>query len=249
MLRRVLAIILVLVCAVGVISYQVTRPSRAPANPRVFVPSPTLFLDLSPSFRTSIADAYYLYMIQYYGEHVFGDERLDSLPAMTRLVTTLSPHFTRGYLFSAFALIDAGRPDVAYEILQKGFKANPQEWRFPAYLAFFVYTFGEKGSAKNEAAADWYQEAAAIPGSPSYLPRLTARLLAKTGEREKAILLWGQGYLAGDKYARKKAVEGIRTVLPEGREATLKALTPLTDTMPKDDFEALLSDLFPEGSL
>ena len=249
MLRRVLAVILVLACAGGVVAYQATRPGKAPADPRVFVPSPKFFLDFSPSYRTSIADAYYLYMIQYYGEHVTGDGRLDSLPAMTRLVTTLSPQFTRGYLFSAFALIDAGRPDVAYEILQKGFEANPEEWRFPAYLAFFVYTFGEKGEAKNKVAADWYQKAAAIPGSPSYLPRLAGRLLAKTGEREKAILMWGQAYLAGDKYARKKAVEGIRTVLPEGREATLKALAPLSDTMPKDDFEALLSDLFPEGEL
>lgn len=247
MLRRVVTVILVLACAAGVIAYQATRPGKAPANPRVFVPSPTFFLDFSPSFRTSIADAYYLYMIQYYGEHVSGDGRLDSLPAMTRLVTTLSPHFTRAYLFSAFGLIDAGRPDVAYDILQKGFKANPGEWRFPAYLAFFIYTFGEKGPVKNELAADWYQKAAAIPGSPSYLPRLAARLLVKTGEREKAILMWGQAYLAGDKYARKKSVNGIRSVLPEGREASLKVLAPLRDTMPEADFKALLADLFPEG--
>ena len=64
----------------GVVAYQVTRPAKAPANPRVFVPSPQFFLDFSPSFRTSIADAYYLHMVQYYGEHVKGDGRLDSLP-------------------------------------------------------------------------------------------------------------------------------------------------------------------------
>ena len=249
MLRRALAVIVVVACAGGVVAYQATRPGKAPANPRVFVPSPKFFLDFSPSFRTSIADAYYLYMIQYYGEHVTGDGRLESLPAMTRLVTTLSPHFTRAYLFSAFALIDAGRPDVAYEILQKGFKANPGDWHFPAYLAFFVYTYGGKGTAKDQAAAAWYERAAAIPGSPSYLPRLAAHMLAKTGEREKAILMWGQAYLAGDKYARAKAVSGIRSVLPQGREAKLKALAPLSDTMPKAEFEALLADLFPQGKL
>jgi tetratricopeptide (TPR) repeat protein len=248
-LRRALAVILVLACAGGVIAYQATRPGKAPANPRVFVPSPKFFLDFSPSFRTSIADAYYLYMIQYYGEHVTGDRRLESLPAMTRLVTTLSPHFTRAYLFSAFALIDAGRPDVAYEILQEGFKANPDDWHFPAYLAFFIYTYGEKGQGNSEAAAAWYEKAAAIPGSPSYLPRLAARMLEKTGDREKAILMWGQAYLAGDKYAREKAVDGILSTLPEGREAKLKALAPLSETMPKAGFEALLADLFPEGEL
>jgi hypothetical protein len=251
-LRRVLVVLVVLVCAGGVVAYQATRPARAPANPRVFVPSPQFFSDFSPSFRTSIADAYYLMMVQYYGEHVASDGRLDSLPAMAELVTTLSPHFTRAYLFAAFALIDAGRPDVAYDLLLKGFKANPDEWRFPAYAAFFVYTYGEKGTAKDKVAADLYKKAASIPGSPSYLPRLAARLLLKTGEagaKEKAILLWGQGYLAGDKYARQKAVEGIRSVLPEGREAILKALAPLSDTMPKAEFEALLADLFPDGKL
>lgn len=249
MLRRALVIVVVLLCAAGVAAYQVTRPAKAPANPRLFVPSPQFFRDFSPSFRTSIADAYYLWMVQYYGEHIASDGRLDSFPAMAELVTRLSPRFTSAYLFGAFSLIDAGRPDIAYEILQRGFEANPREWRFPAYLAFFVYTFGEKGSAKDKAAAVWYQKAAAIPGSPSYLPRLAARMLAKTGNREKAILLWGQAYLAGDKYARAKAVSGIRSVLPQGREAKLKALAPLSDTMPKADFEALLADLFPEGKL
>lgn len=249
MLKRALLVALVLFCAGGVVVYQVSRPARAPADPRVFVPSPRFFQEFSPSFRTSIADAYYLMMVQYYGEHVAGDGRLDSLPAMTRLVTALSPRFTRAYLFSAFALIDAGRPDVAYDILQKGFESNPEEWRFPAYLGFFIYTYGEPGPEKNSVAADWYQKAAAVPGSPSYLPRLAAHLAAKSGEREKAIVMWGQAYLAGDKYSREKAVDEIRKLLPEGGEETLKALAPLSDTMPKADLEQLLADVFPEGTL
>ncbi len=72
MLRRVVAIVVVVACAAGVVAYQATRPAKAPADPRVFVPSPRFFLDFSPSFRTSIADAYYLNMVQYYGEHVNG---------------------------------------------------------------------------------------------------------------------------------------------------------------------------------
>jgi tetratricopeptide (TPR) repeat protein len=242
-LRRALAILVVLACAGGVVVYQVTRPARAPADPRVFVPSPQFFEDFSPSFRTSIADAYYLAMVQYYGEHVNGDGRLDSLPAMVNLVTALSPHFTRAYMFGAFALIDAGRPDVAYEVLQKGFKANPDDWHFPAYLGFFAYRYGE-GENKNLAAAQWYQKAAEIPGSPDYLPRLAAALLAKGGEEEKAILMWGQAYLAGDKYARKKAVDGLERLLPQDKEARMKALAVLVDTMPKAELDQLIAELF-----
>ena len=50
----------VLACAGGVVAYQVSRPARAPADPRVFVPSAAFFLDFSPSFRTSVADAYHM---------------------------------------------------------------------------------------------------------------------------------------------------------------------------------------------
>ncbi len=243
MLRRLFVVLVVLTCGAGVVAYQVTRPARAPANPKAFVPSPKFFQDFSPSFRTSIADAYYLMMVQYYGEHVSGDGKLDSLPAMAELVTSLSPHFTRAYLFSAFALIDAGRPDVAYELLKKGFKENSDNWRFPAYLGFFAYRYGS-GEEKNLTAAKWYQTAAAIPGSPDYLDRLAAALLAKGGEREKAVLMLGQAYLAGDKYAREKAVTGLKYILPEDKEARMRALAPLYDTMPKAEVDMLIAELF-----
>jgi hypothetical protein len=238
-----MAALVVLTCAGVVVAYQVTRPARAPADPRVFVPSPRFFHDFSPSFRTSIADAYYLSMIQYYGEHIAGDGRLDSLPQMTDLVTELSPRFTRAHLFGAFALIDAGRPDLGYVLLERGFRNNPDTWLFPAYLAFFTYEYGDDED-KALLAAEWYEKAAAIPGSPAYLPRLAAALLAKGGEEEKAILMWGQAYLAGDKYAREKAVKGLEEILPRDEEARMKAVAPLYDTMPKSGFEALVAELF-----
>jgi len=243
MLRRVLAVSLILVCSAGVVAYQVTRPAQAPADPRVFVPSPKLFLDFSPSFRTSLADAYYLYMIQYYGEHVKGDGRLDSLPAMVRLVTELSPHFTKAYLFGAFALIDARQPGVSYEILKRGFEANPGNWRFPSYLGYFVYAFASNRD-KDRVAADWYSQAAAISGSPAYLQRLAAVLLGKGGETRKAILMWGQVYSAGDKYFRPKAVDGLDRILPADKVARMKAVAPLQGTMSQKDFAALITELF-----
>jgi hypothetical protein len=242
-LRRLLALVVVLICAGGVVAYQASRPARAPADPRVFVPSPAFFLDFSPSFRTSVADAYYLYMVQYYGEHVTGDGRLDSLPAMVRLVTALSPHFTRAYLFGAFALIDARQPGVSYEILKRGFGANPGEWRFPSYLGFFVYAFSTNKD-KDRIAADWYSKAAAIPGSPAYLKRLAAVLLGKGGETGKALQMWGQVYAAGDKYSRQKAVAGLDRILPTDKLARMKAVAPLQSTLSPKDFEALIAELF-----
>ena len=73
------------------------------------MPSPRFFLDFSPSFRTSIADVYYLNMVQYYGEHHEEAAELDSLKAMVDLVTSAESrvHDGRTY-FGAFALLDAG---------------------------------------------------------------------------------------------------------------------------------------------
>jgi tetratricopeptide (TPR) repeat protein len=242
-LRRALLVVFVVACAVGVVAYQVTRPERAPAGPKVFVPSPAFFQDFSPSFRTSIADAYYLMMVQYYGEHVSGDGKLDSLPAMTDLVTSLSPHFQRAYLFGAFALIDAGRTDAAYALLEKGYKDNPDDWRFPAYLGFFSYHYGS-GEDKNLRASRWYEKAAAIDGSPSYLARLAAVLATKGGDDEKAVLMWGQAYLAGDKYSQQRAVDELDKILPEEKGSRMKALAPLYGTMPEAEFNALVAELF-----
>ena len=128
----------------------------------------------------------------------------------------LSPHFTRAYLFGAFALLDAGGRGSATRSCRRGFKENPDDWHYPAYLGFFAYTL-RWGEDKARIAAEWYQKAAAIPGRPDYIQRLAAALLAKGGERQKAILMWGQVYVAGDKYARQKAVDGLEHILPKTR--------------------------------
>ena len=64
---------------------------------------------------------------------------------------------------------------------------------------------------------------------------------------EKAIVLWGQVYADGDKYV---APEGRgrtwRRILPADKEARMKALAPLVDTMPKDEFDQLIAELFTE---
>lgn len=246
-MRRLLALAVVVVCAAVVVAYQVTRPAQAQGDARVFVPSASFYLDFSPSFRTSLADVYYLAMVQYYGEHVNGDGRLDALPQMVDLVTRLSPRFTRTYFFAAFALVDAREPGVAYEALQRGFEENPQDWEFPAHLGFFVYTYASNRD-KARIAAEWYQRAAEIPGRPSYVPRLAAALMAKGGEREKAILMWVQVYANGDKYSRRKAVEGLDRILPAEERARMKALAPLADTMPEAQLRELIAQLLGDSA-
>ena len=107
-MRRVFVIVALLAGLAGVATFQLTQRHVANADARVFVPSSRFYLDFSPSFRTTIADAYWLSTVQYYGEHLKSDGRFDSLAAMLDLVTELSPRFVRPYQFGAYALLVDG---------------------------------------------------------------------------------------------------------------------------------------------
>lgn len=242
-MRRFIIAAVVIACVGIVIGYQTSRPERRAGDPRVFIPSGGFFEDVSPAFRTSIADSYFLSMVQYYGEHIEGDGRLDSMADMVDLVTRLSPRFIKAYTFGTFALLDAGEGAKAYEILQRGVDANPEDWNLPALAGMLIYLYGE-GDTKYEVAADWYEKAAAVEGSPAYLDRLAAVITAKSGETEKAALMWAQVYADGDKYSKKKAVENLDRLLPRGKEARMRAVAPLAETMSQETFDELLERLF-----
>jgi hypothetical protein len=243
MARRAILFLLLLVCIAGVVGYQATRPRSASGSVRAFVPSARFYLDFSPSFRTTIADAYWLSTVQYYGEHVTGDHRLDALPQMLDLVTRLSPGWAEPYLFGSFALVDAGRADAGYKLLLRGAKARPHDWRVATMLGDFIYTYASNAD-KARRAATWYQKAAAMPGRPAYVPRLAADLLAKGGEAQKAALLWAQIYGQGDKYARQKAVLALNTILPKDKQARMKAVALLAPVMSRTALSDLVAELF-----
>jgi len=234
--------VILLVCVALIVGYQV-RQQRIPSEGGgTFVPPPAFFLDASPSFRTSIADAYYLGMMQYYGANM-QSHQLQALPEMTELITTLSPKFLTAYYFGSFALVDAGHPELGKALLETGFENNPQDVRLPLMLAFFSYHYGE-GKDKSLEAARWYQRAAKLPGAPEHIDRLIAVMLGKGGETEKAIIMWGQVYADGDELARQKAVDGLNRILPEEKVARMKAAAPLYQTMSKEAADALVAELF-----
>lgn len=243
LVRRIVVVALVALCVGVVIGYQSDRPAAATPNPVVFVPSPGFYKNFSPGVRATLADVYWLYTIQYYGEHLKSDHRLDSLPAMVRLVTALSPHFTEAYFFGAFAMIDVGRPAVAYALLQQGFKANPNDWRFPFYLGFFAYTYAS-GVHKDQVAAQWYAAAARLPGAPEFVPRMAAELATRGSSRQTAIDLWTQVYCQGDKYAQQKAVAALDQLLPKDKVAREKAVAALQGAVPRALFDQFVADLF-----
>jgi tetratricopeptide (TPR) repeat protein len=242
MLRRVAIAALIVFCLAGVVAYQATRSPRVTGDPHVFVPSPRFYEDLSGTYGTSIADAYWLYTVQYYGEHLKSDNRFDALPEMLDVITTLSPHFKHAYFFGAVALLDYGSPKLAYTLLERGFRANPTDWHFPFYLGFLVYTYADNKD-KALIAARWYDKAAKLPGRLPTVPRLAAALYQKGHEREKAMALWAQVYGEGDKYAQQKAMKALDELLPRERIAREKAVAGLKPFVTPDRWLQLVTQL------
>ena len=236
MLRRVLLVLTFVVCALGVVGYQATRPEKGSSSPRVFVPSAQFFTDFSPSFRTTIADAYWLRTVQYYGEHVNGDRQFDSLWPMLDLITRLSPRFVRPYRFGAFALLDGGRADLGYELLKRGHAANPDEWALLTHLGMFSYQYGSSPD-KDVIAAEWYQKASELPDAPEWVGRVAARLLVKGGERQKATMQWAQVYGVGDQYSRVQALAEIDKLLPVDPAARQREVASLAEFVPGELFD------------
>jgi len=240
--RRLALIVVFLACAGVVVGYQASRSTAESRIGQPFVPSPQFFLDFSPSYRATIADAYWLQTIQYYGEHVGTDQEFDRLKPMLDLVSKLSPRFERAYLFGAYALLDAGLGDDAYRLLERGFAENPAAWRLATNAGILMYSYGPE-DVKRDVAARWFEKAAAIPEAPEYVSRIAARLLGEGGETEKAIALYAELYATGDKYSREKALAGLDKILPADPVARREALEQVRDLIAPETFDELLQAL------
>ncbi len=246
MLRRVVAIVVVVACAAGVVAYQVTRPAKAPADPRVFVPSPRFFLDFSPELphvdRRRLLSEHGAVLRRARDER----RRLESLPAMVDLVTALSPHFMRPYRFGAFALVDAGRPDLSVEAAASAaFRANPTEWGFPCLPGLLrLSVWLRQQEAERPGGRPLVREGGRHPGEPR-LP------LSPCGDADRQGRGRGEGgrHVGSGVCGRRQvlAAEGRRRaerILPKDKQARMKAVAPLYRTMPKAEFEALIAELF-----
>lgn len=251
-LRRSLVWALLTGCLAAVVAYQTTRPLAAAGEPRVFVPSPVYYEKLPESWQLTVADTYWLYLIQYYGEHIRGDYRFDSLPELLDLVTTLSPHWERPYLFGAYALLDMdrgrGRPDLSYELLERGYAENPDDWRIPFNLGIFAYWFGAKlpqleGQDKDQVAAQWMDAAAKLPGHLPIIPRLAADLYSKGDDTALAVALLAQAYTEGDDNSKAGAVADLKELLRARPKKRQEILDQLKSSLPRDTYDGLVTQL------
>ena len=160
----------------------------------VLVRSPELMKVATLEYGTLAADIYWTRAVQYYGtKHLGQDTNLESLWPLLDVATTLDPNLLPAYRFGATFLSQpeprgAGRPDLAVKLLQRGLKANPDNWRLYQDLGN-IYYLESKDYAK---AGEAYREGSKNPSSAAWMKIMAARFLEKGESRETAVMLWSE---------------------------------------------------------
>jgi len=143
---------------------------------------------------------------------------------MLDLITDLDPHFRIVYYFGGIVLaLEADQVDRSNALLEKGMKHHPDYWKFPFFIGF--NRFYHQGDLLG--AAEYISRAAALPGSPDYLPKLAASMYAKAGRTEDAVaLLEAMAETVDEDWLKRKFRKKIQDLkrgkVPEGVENILK---------------------------
>jgi tetratricopeptide (TPR) repeat protein len=207
-----LAVVVLAVLMTAVVGLQVVLAERAPAPianaSLLYIRSGGFLTRAALSYRSLLADIYWIRTVQHYGgtkrvqERVQdGTRRYDLLYPLLDLTTALDPQFDIVYRFGAIFLAEpfpggAGRPDQAIALLEKGLAAQPGDWDLAQQIGFIHYWWRRDYTA----AADWFNRASQMPDAPAWLSALAAVTLAEGGSFDGSRRLWQQVLNDGDAY-------------------------------------------------
>ena len=207
-----MALVAGLACA---ISLQVARerwyPAVASPVDEVYFTSGEGVGRLALSFKSVLADVYWIRAIQYFAATRLKGQaapRQDLLYPLLEVATTLDPAFNIAYRFGAVFLAEGrlrglSHPDLAVKLLDKGFANNPHKWQY-LYDKAFVYYWTYRDA---RTAAHWFAEAGKVPRSPEWLPGLAGYMLAQGGDRRSSRFLFQQILQTGEHEYMKKTAQ------------------------------------------
>jgi tetratricopeptide (TPR) repeat protein len=144
-------------------------------------------------FESIASDLYWLRTVQYFGGQRLEstEKRFELLQPLLDITTTLDPHLSIAYTYGATFLAEewprgAGEPLKALELIDKGIRNNPDQWRL--YLdKGFIYFWYLEDYAK---AADIFLAGSKLPDAPYWMVATAGRTLTQGGDRETARHLW-----------------------------------------------------------
>jgi tetratricopeptide (TPR) repeat protein len=158
--------------------------------------SPKIIKAMSLEYAPLVAAMYWTRAVQYFGEkHRLHQGNLELLWPLLDVATTLDPHLLVAYHFGSTFLSDktglgAGRPDLAIQLLERGIRANPDEWRLYQDLGN-VYYFDARDYPK---AAEAFAEGSKNPKAYIWMKVLAAKIAGEGESPETSYFLWQQVY-------------------------------------------------------
>jgi hypothetical protein len=168
---------------------------------------------LSLEYAPFLGAVYWTRVVQYFGEkHRLHQTNLDLLWPLLDIATTLDPQLIPAYRFGSTFLSDSpprgqGRPDLAVKLLERGTKANPDQWRLYQDLGN-VYYFDAKDYAKASAA---FAEGSKNPQALIWMKVMAAKIAAEGESPEISYFLWLQVYqTTADAMVKQNAEEHLK---------------------------------------
>src|SRR5258706_735013 len=127
-------------CLLGAVLVQgsLERDRRASSiHPLLYLPSGRYLKVMALGYDTLLADALYLWSIQYYSNYDIKDRYQNLSHIYEDVITELDPHFLDPYLTGALIMTsEARQPSMALRLLDKGVRANPDQWIVPFEAGF-----------------------------------------------------------------------------------------------------------------
>lgn len=166
---------------------------------------------MSLGFNGLAADWYWMRSLQYVGRKIInhpdniqlddlGPLNLKLLAPLLDTATTLDPDFMEPYEYAAVVL-PAVNVQNAIRITKKGIAAKPMAWRLYQHLG---YIYWQQQDFKT--AGEIYSQGAKLPGAPSWMEAMNARMAFQGGSRNTAREIYLRMYeQAGDDKVRDMA--------------------------------------------
>jgi tetratricopeptide (TPR) repeat protein len=176
---------------------------RSAGSHLLYLPSGKYLRALAPGYREVLADAIYLWSIQYYASYDAGDRYTYLDHIFTNVITELDPRYEDPYLIGALIMADeAKNVEMALRLLDKGIGALPNDWLLPFEAGFYCYdTLHDYPRA-----ARYFERAMKVPGVHPLVGRLHAEMYNKIGDKRTSWRYWLEIYQTSpDAYTRSVA--------------------------------------------
>jgi tetratricopeptide (TPR) repeat protein len=207
-----------IVIVIGLASLFFLQRRIDSSSPREVIDDETLYFASGKTIKRMslgldglVADVYWIRTVQYFGRKVLaeGDPRsvkMALLANLLNIIVDLEPHHITAYRFGAVFLPDQD-PKAAVDLLEKGIKENPDEWRLYQDLGFIYWHVRDYATA-----SDVYERGSQIPGAPWWMRDLSGFLKVKGGSRETAREIYNRYLTSDDPNIRAQAIVRLNQI-------------------------------------